>query len=93
VDDLTEEDLNPTEGPINAVPGYPLILPTAPGEYIIFPHGIQKFADEHRGEAVAVSGDGEVEVLRAGITGDDMAWVSVVVALEEPLKKEKKRND
>lgn len=64
-----------------------MVLQVAEGEYIIFPHGVKSIADRYEAEAIAVNPDGDIEVLRKGLTDSaPMAWVSVVKELEETKK-------
>jgi hypothetical protein len=58
-------------------PGHSLVLSTAPGEYVIFPDGVSKFASSHKGEAVFLDDGQHVYVLRAGLQKDKMKWVQL----------------
>jgi hypothetical protein len=78
LDDLTEDQRE------ELLHGYTeaslaLVLSLAPGEYVIFPNGIRKFAADHSGEAVFIDEDQHVYVLRSGLTKDKMKWVQLTL--------------
>jgi hypothetical protein len=89
LDDLTEEQREELLAGY-AQPGLAMVLSTAEGEYVIFPEGIKKFAQDHKAEAVFVDENAHVHVLREGLIKDKLMWVLLTVDPESDDIRQKK---